>query len=81
MRSLRRLSQAQLSAVKEAVKDTIQIMKKTFLANSDLITNALAESEPVAIDTSLKNIYRQEENYQKEMKQLEKDLRYVQINN
>lgn len=76
MRSLRRLSQAQLSAVKEAVKDTIQIMKKTFLVNSDVITNALsADSEPSAIETSLKSIHRQEENYQKEMKQLERDLR------
>lgn len=78
MRSLRRLSQAQLSAVKEAVKDTIQIMKKTFLVNSDVITNALSsDSEPSAIETSLKSIHKQEENYQKEMKQLERDLRYI----
>lgn len=76
MRSLRRLSQAQLSAVKEAVKDTIQIMKKTFLVNSDVITNALSDSEPSVIENSLRSIHRQEENYQKEMKQLERDLRY-----
>lgn len=75
MRSLRRLSQAQLSAVKEAVKDTIQVMKKTFLVNSDIITSALSEGEPTDIETSLRNIHRQEDNYQKEMKQLEKDLR------
>lgn len=79
MRSLRRLSLAQLSAVKEAVRDTIQIMKKTFFIHSDIITNALSEDQPSAVDVSLRNIHRQEENYQKEMKQLEMDLRSVEI--
>ncbi|XP_057378597.1 coiled-coil domain-containing protein CG32809-like isoform X2 [Daphnia carinata] len=74
MRSLRRLSQAQLSAVKEAVKDTIQIMKKTFLENSDVITNALCDAESSAIETTLRNVHRQESVYQNEMKQLETDL-------
>ncbi|KAI9563847.1 hypothetical protein GHT06_011314 [Daphnia sinensis] len=74
MRSLRRLSQAQLSAVKEAVKDTIQIMKKTFLENSDVITNALCEAESSSIETKLRNVHRQESVYQNEMKQLEADL-------
>lgn len=78
MRSLRRLSQAQLSAVKEAVRDTIQIMKKTFFIHSDIITNALMEDGPSPVDISLRNIHRQEENYQKEMKQLETDLRSVE---
>jgi biopolymer transport protein ExbB/TolQ len=77
MRSLRRLSQSQLSAVKEAVKDTIQIMKKTFLENSEVISNALCDSHPSTTETTLKNVHRQEDNYQKEMKQLEKDLRYL----
>ena len=76
MRSLRRLSQSQLSAVKEAVKDTIQIMKKTFLENSEVISNALCDSHPSTTEVTLKNVHRQEDNYQKEMKQLEKDLRY-----
>lgn len=75
MRSLRRLSQTQLSAVKEAVKDTIQIMKKTFLENSDVITNALCEAESSTIETTLRNVHRQEGIYQNEMKQLETDLR------
>ncbi|KAK4027139.1 hypothetical protein OUZ56_016153 [Daphnia magna] len=74
MRSLRRLSQTQLSAVKEAVKDTIQIMKKTFLENSDVITNALCEAESSTIETTLRNVHRQEGIYQNEMKQLETDL-------
>ncbi|EFX66222.1 hypothetical protein DAPPUDRAFT_263488 [Daphnia pulex] len=74
MRSLRRLSQAQLSAVNEAVKDTIQIMKKTFLENSDVITNALCDNDSSNVETTLRNVHRQEDNYQKEMKQLEKDL-------
>ncbi len=75
MRSLRRLSQAQLSAVNEAVKDTIHIMKKTFLENSDVITNALCHNDSSKVETTLRNVHRQEDNYQKEMKQLEKDLR------
>jgi hypothetical protein len=75
MRSLRRLSQAQLSAVNEAVKDTIQIMKKTFLENSDVITNALCDNDSSNVETTLRNVHRQEDNYQKEMNQLEKDLR------
>lgn len=75
MRSLRRLSQAQLSAVKEAVKDTIQIMKKTFLENSDVITNALCDGESSTVETTLRNVHLQETIYQKEIKQLETDLR------
>ena len=77
MRSLRRLSQSQLSAVKEAVKDTIQIMKKTLLENSEVISNALCDRHPSTTEATLKNVHRQEDNYQKEMKQLEKDLRYL----
>lgn len=67
-------------AVKEAVKDTIQTMKKLFLANSDVITLALSganNGDPLAcgVDASLSQIHRREDNYHREMRRLEKDLR------
>ena len=74
MRNLRRLSQAQSSAVKDAVSETILMMKKTFLAHSDIITAALA-GDPTAVETSMSQIHRQEDLYNKDMKRLEKDIR------
>ena len=79
MRNLRRLSQAQSSAVKDAVAETILIMKKTFLANSDIITAAMA-GDPSAIETSMSQIHRQEDLYHKDMKRLEKDIRFLTAN-
>ena len=79
MRNLRRLSQAQSSAVKDAVAETILVMKKTFLANSDIITAAMA-GDPSAIETSMSQIHRQEDLYHKDMKRLEKDIRFLTAN-
>lgn len=76
MRNLRRLSQAQSSAVKDAVSETIRVMKKTFLAHSDVITAALS-GDPTAVETSVSQIHRQEDLYHRDMKRLEKDVRYV----
>ncbi len=77
MRNLKRVSQAQSTAVRDAVKDTIHTMKKLFLVNSDVITQALSapEGDSGAIENSLSKIHRKEEAYQREMRQLEKDLR------
>lgn len=75
MRSLRRLTQAQSSSVKDAIKDTIQFIKKTFLVNGDLITNSLSTSEPSAVENSLRNLYRKEDIYRMEVIRLEKELR------
>jgi len=76
MRNLRRLSQAQSSAVKDAVAETILVMKKTFMANSEIISAALA-GDPTAIETSMSQIHRQEDLYHKDMKRLEKDIRFL----
>ena len=74
MRNLRRVSQAQLMAVKDAVRDTIQTMKKLFLVNSDVITQTLSGGG--GVHETLAKIHRQEDGYHIEMKRLEKDLRF-----
>ena len=74
MRNLRRLTLAQSAAVKDAVRDTVHLLKNTFLVNSDIITAALSGDSSL-VDLSLRKIHCDEDNYQREMRRLEKELR------
>lgn len=75
MRTLRRLTQAQSVAVKDAVRDTVQLIRNTFLANSDIITAALS-GDTSLVELSLHKIHCEENKYHQEMQRIEKDLRY-----
>jgi hypothetical protein len=73
MRYLRQLSLAQSTSISDALKGTIQMMKKTFSINSEVITAALSDS-PTAICVGRVNNLK--ENYQIELDNVDKELRY-----
>ena len=74
MRYLRQLSLAQSTSVSDALKGTIQMMKKTFLVNSEVITAALSDN-PSAICVAPR-VNHLKENYHIKLNNVDKELRY-----
>lgn len=81
IRQLRRLSIVQSSAVSDAVKEAILVVRKTFLNHADIIAASMgggggAGSDPSFIESSIRGIRQEEDDYQKDMQALDKDVRY-----
>lgn len=74
MHCLRQLSHAQSTALNDAVKDTITMLKKAFLINSDVITASLSDN-PSAIEICVTKVHHLKENYQLELKHVDNDLK------
>lgn len=80
VRQLRRLSIVQSSAVSEAVKETILIVKKTFLNHGDIITASMGGGgDQSIIESSIRSIQQEEDDYHKDMQALDKDIRYSRL--
>jgi len=75
MRYLRRLTLAQSTAVRDAVRETLQTLKNTFLINSEIITGALSAGDSTVVEMSMRKIHCDQGNHHREMRRLEKELR------
>lgn len=81
IRQLRRLSIVQSSAVADAVKETILVVKKTFLNHGDIITASMGGGDGGGdqsfIESSIRSIRQEEDDYQKDVHALDRDIRYT----